>query len=713
MNSQPHGARTLALEVPASCEQPAKAAEKWLLALWQASPKKTWSVWREKAPISLEYISDKGSVSYQCHFPDPLLADITQAILPAHYRGIGTPEGDELVSPSEARLDGALITFHMRSPGWVDLPKDAEPEGVGGILGALASASAAQSAVVQILLSPTWMRTEDGMQPAFWLAGRVAAWGVATGAHQLVRRIAAAFGQFAGFNGLRFSGVTTLGANNWSSILARRWPRRILPFDPPATVAQAATLFHPPAEASRFPSLRAVRYSRAPASIADAGISLGEGQGTDGRPSPVRLRPRDLLRHAFVVGPSGSGKTTFLSHLALELIAVGQGVTVIDPHGTLASAIARILPESVRDRASLLRFSDSDYPVSLNPFKAPPGYESLAADEVVEIVQRVYGREYWGPLLDLLLRHAAIATIELGGSVVEAARLLEDPWFRERALSQLRNPETIRFLTQLAGDVYDRRLLPAVQRLQRLLASPWLRNILGQTEGRLDFASAFRRREVLLMDLSGLGMNNAKLLGSLVLLMLRQATLSRQPFGVADSPLHFVLVDEASWFINRTVAELFDQARKFGVGVVLAVQRLGQLGSEGTREAILANSGSLVAFRITDREEATFLSRHLASESVGPSDLQHLPRFEAYAQLTRDDDRLPPAWLRMPPPVPEPAGGSQIEARLLETGRLRYARPRHQVEASLRDRERALLEDGEPEIRTVVPATIALPTHTA
>ena len=78
-----------------------------------------------------------------------------------------------------------------------------------------------------------------------------------------------------------------------------------------------------------------------------------------------------------------------------------------------------------------------------------PGQEHLAADELIEILQRVQGREYWGPLLDLMLRHAALAAIELGGSLLETARLLDDYWFRESALPRIANPETARFLAQL------------------------------------------------------------------------------------------------------------------------------------------------------------------------------------------------------------------------------------------------------------------------
>src|SRR3990172_8698619 len=115
--------------------------------------------------------------------------------------------------------------------------------------------------------------------------------------------------------------------------------------------------------------------------------------------------------------------------------------------------------------------------------------------------------------------------------------------------------------------------------------------------------------------------------------------------GTGSAP-NFVLVDEASWFLSRTVAELLDQARKFGVGLVLAVQRLGQLAPDDVREAVLANRGSPVSFRIADREEAEFIARHFGGQLVELSDVQQLPRFQAYWQATSDGDRLAPAWKR-------------------------------------------------------------------
>jgi hypothetical protein len=254
-------------------------------------------------------------------------------------------------------------------------------------------------------------------------------------------------------------------------------------------------------------------------------------------------------------------------------------------------------------------------------------------------------------------------------------------------------------------------LLPAINRLQRLLGTPWLRNVVGQTGRGLDFADVFDDNRILLVDLSGVGATNARLLGSLLLLLIRQATLGRAVDGAREMK-HFVLIDEASWFLSRTVAELFDQARKFGVGIVLAVQRLGQLTPEDTREAVLSNAANLITFRINDRDEASFLAKHLASDRITASDLQHLPRHEAYMQTTRDGERLEPAWFHATAPVPEPPDARLRERQLIAEARQRYARPRAIVEAELRARDRPALDHEEPEVRSLA-SPAAFPANAA
>ncbi len=119
-----------------------------------------------------------------------------------------------------------------------------------------------------------------------------------------------------------------------------------------------------------------------------------------------------------------------------------------------------------------------------------------------------------------------------------------------------------------------------------------------------------------------------------------------------------------------------------------------------------------MTFRINDRDEATFLSKHLASDRITAADLQHLPRYEAYLQTTRDGERFEPAWFQALSPSREGAHGARHERQLLAAARHQYARPRPEVEAELRARARPALDHEEPEIRSLAPPA-AFPANAA
>lgn len=694
-----HKGVSIGLYPPHEAEDGLAVIRSWLLSLWQVSHKSPWRLWRSSAPISLEVVSTFERLSYQVYLPTEAHAALSRRLLRAHLPGLETPMIDDLVPAAASQGAGIITTLNVRHPGWIEMGNLGPVEAVLGVLSAATIEDEGATALVQLLLQPTWMTTEDGREPAFWLSGRLVTTASAPAtAKESLLHVSGALGQFAGFNGITSSRPRRLTPHDIAAVVGRRWTRRLFPPGQPLRPDQIARLYHVPSSTSALPGLATTPTVRAPAPRTPEGVLLGEGRDPFGRGRAVRITPRDLFRHALVVGPSGAGKTTLLANLARELIAAGVGVTVIDPHGSLVRSIARAVP-TMRP-ASLVRFGDERFPVALNPLRAAPGRPGAVGDEIVEVIQRVFAQHgHWGPLLDLLLRHATTAAAEIGGSLADSARVLDDPDYRATVLATIGEGETARVLGQLgeAGGL-DRRILPAVQRLQRMLASPLLRATLGQQENAVDFGSSFERSESLLCDLSGLGMANARLIGSLLLLMVRQATFSRDPFGAPQRP-HVVVVDEASWFVSPTIAELMDGARKYGVGLVLAVQRLGQLLPLDVREAVLANAATLVLFRIHDREEAALLHRHLGSLRLRVEDLQRLPRYEAYAQLTVDGERHEPAWVQTPPLPSEPPDGSGAEHRLLLAGR-RFTRPRATVEAELARRDRLLTND-DPEIRSL------------
>jgi DNA helicase HerA-like ATPase len=132
----------------------------------------------------------------------------------------------------------------------------------------------------------------------------------------------------------------------------------------------------------------------------------------------------------------------------------------------------------------------------------------------------------------------------------------------------------------------------------------------------------------------------------------------------------FLYVDEAHLLATGAMGELFPEARKFHLGLILAHQYLDQLDEE-VRAALLGNVGTLMVFRLRARDEEA-LAREFAPELI-PTDLVSLPAHQVYLKLLVDGTTSRPfSALTLPaPPVMLP---SQRE-RIIAESRRRYTRP--------------------------------------
>jgi hypothetical protein len=71
------------------------------------------------------------------------------------------------------------------------------------------------------------------------------------------------------------------------------------------------------------------------------------------------IKQADRLSHMYVVGKTGTGKSTLLETLALQDIAQGRGMMLIDPHGDLAERIVSVIPAHRRDDVICLNVPDA------------------------------------------------------------------------------------------------------------------------------------------------------------------------------------------------------------------------------------------------------------------------------------------------------------------------------------------------------------------
>ena len=340
-------------------------------------------------------------------------------------------------------------------------------------------------------------------------------------------------------------------------------------------------------------------------------IVLGVEHAYGGARRPLEIEPAALLQHAFVIGQTGVGKTTLLLNLTAQLIEQGAGVGFIDPHGSAADELLQLIPRRRTREVVHLRAHDTDRPITFNPLK-PASVEDhhRVASAVGEAVRAVHA-DSWGDRLDWILYNSLRALLYTpGATVLDVPRLLVDELFRVRVVERVEDGAVVSFwLDEFAG--YDRSfrsvaVAPVQNKVGKLRAHPPLRAILGDPNPRVDFGELLTRSQLLVADLSGIGESSTDFLGSLLVSALYGAALSRGPESASKA--FYLVIDESHRFTTETLSSVLSEARKYGLGMILADQFLDQ-AEITTQRAVLGNAGSFVSFRISGTD-AKRLAEH-------------------------------------------------------------------------------------------------------
>jgi len=368
---------------------------------------------------------------------------------------------------------------------------------------------------------------------------------------------------------------------------------------------------------------------------------------------PVRLAPNDLARHLWLCGQTGTGKSTVLLTLLRDLVARGEGVGLIDPHGDLAEELRAGLDRPVH----VFDPTDDDCP-GLDPLDHPDG-EARALEQVASILFQVVCAQHMGPVFERYSRALLTLLLAAGEPLTELSRLTWDEGFRRRCLRTLRRGEAAHdearwfwrgefsdwgYAHKASMNTY------VVSKFDGLLRSSPLRRLAGRGRRQLDVRGILERGEVLVARLPAgeLGPVTAWFAGLLLLGRIQAATFERvrrperPPFTLAIDEFHTLLQGYSGSHQERSLSPLLSEARKFGLRLVLANQYVGQLET-GTRTAVLGNVGNLLMFRQSQRD-ARLLVRELGIGLV-PEELSRLPNFRAVARVLRDGSSLAPFHL--------------------------------------------------------------------
>lgn len=397
------------------------------------------------------------------------------------------------------------------------------------------------------------------------------------------------------------------------------------------------------------------------------------------------LLPTDRLRHLYVLGKTGSGKSTLLLNLIRQDLERGEGLLLLDPHGDVVDAVLGAMPEGrIRD---VLLFDPSDraFPVSFNVFrqgrKQHPDTALLTAQLIA--VFRKYWADSWGPRLEHVLRNAILAVApDPRATLLFLYRFLTDSELRGKVVVRITDPVVRQFWVKefpgYSKNLQSDAVAPALNKLGAFAANPIVRNIIGQERSRLDLIEFMGRRGVMLASLptGTIGEDASHLLGALLLSSVQLAAMER-PRGGAP---FMVYVDEFQNFVADSVGVMLSEARKFGLGLILAHQYLGQL-TDSMQASVIGNIGTMVVFRVGGLDAAT-----LEPEFNPPfvaADLMALPRYHTAVKLLARGEQLAPFSARTLPASSAVTDTELLKRRIRDESRARYCQSERDVFASI------------------------------
>jgi len=409
---------------------------------------------------------------------------------------------------------------------------------------------------------------------------------------------------------------------------------------------------------------------------------------------PLYIVPEARRRHLAIFGGTGAGKSTLLRGMIASDIAAGLGCTVTDPHGQLVEdTLDNHIPRHRSNDIIYFNPKDPERCLGLNLLDCPrPEQRPLVVSNVISIFKRLWPDAFAsGARMEDIFRNSLYALIEQPEpvSILALPKLLTVAAYRADLLAAVRNPAVLDFFhgtfDQWTKSFREEAISSVLNKVRAFLTNPLLRAVIGQAKSGFNFRWAMDNRKIILCDLSGIGEDEQRLLGSLIIMQERLAALSRGDIPEEERVPHFCYVEEAHHFIGDFSAALTG-TRKFAFYLVTATQGVDQLSKE-TVSAIFNNAGSLISFRVSSAD-ASRLKKEFGMVFPGAmvQELHELRDFKAYVRTLVCDERgcepSQPARMATYPPSAKERGAGWRE-NIIRTSNERFTRSRAEVDAAI------------------------------
>lgn len=462
---------------------------------------------------------------------------------------------------------------------------------------------------------------------------------------------------------------------------------------------ELASLFHVPNirfNKSPFIDWQDYKVAPSPPNIPDEGILLGHNTYR-GETKEIRMKREDRFRHFYVIGQTGTGKSSVLQVMIRQDFKNGDGVCVIDPHGSLIESILPFVPRERADDVIYFEPGDMERPLGLNLLEGRTWEEKeMVAMDAMNIMIKLFDEEVFGPRIQDYFRNGCLTLMSdpSGGALTDIVRLFTDDDFQKIKRQHVTNPVVASFWDhQMAktGAREKQEMIPYfAAKFGQFVTNTMMRNIIGQTESAFDFSEVMQEKKILLMNLSKgtVGEINSKLLGLIIVQKIQMAALKREKIAAKDRSDFFLYIDEFQNYVTESIESILSEARKYRLGLNIAHQYLGQLESDGgkkssgvnLKDAVFGNVGSMMCYKIGAQD-----AEHMAKEMApvfSDQDLINIDKFKAVMKLSIDTQPSRP--FSIVPVNPYTVEGDREAAEAFkQLSRLKYGRDREFVEKEI------------------------------
>lgn len=350
--------------------------------------------------------------------------------------------------------------------------------------------------------------------------------------------------------------------------------------------------------------------------------------GLDANRRHVYLSPKiRQTTHMHVIGGSGTGKSKFLEWLIRKDIEQGQGLCIIDWHGSLADGILEWCHYHdvgiFDDNRSVVIVNPSkpDFVTGFNPFVSDGSDISTQVSRRIDATIRPWGQTDTNemPTFERTCRAVFSFMVETRETLPNAAKLLEFPeWkLREYAVSVVREPQAAKIWREFQRMSSDKRsgesewrkqVLSTENRLARFLGSTAIRRFMGLPTGNLDLETAMDEGKIVIVNLAYsdfLPTDAARVFASLFLNQFFETAMRRVKRFRGNPPPFILYLDEFQEYITDDIAAMLNEVRKGGLHLVLAHQHLGHFADNPKlRKAVFTNARIRTVFGGLDYEDA-------------------------------------------------------------------------------------------------------------